>query len=112
MSVWLQRQKTKKQVFSLVLPVTTSASKFGHSVKYVAEDTIACLPANNTASCGFYKSVERPSYSSTGGTILTIWFLNLISLLWEFPWEIQVRTNLLTEARGSAWHPQPKMWKL
>lgn len=69
----------------------------------MVEDIIACLPA---------KSVERQRFSSAGGTILAIWLLDIISLLQGFPWEIQLRTSLLSKARGSVWHPQPKMLKL
>ncbi len=40
------------------------------------------------------------------------WFKELISLLAGSPWEIPLRQDMLSQARGTIWHPRPDLWKL
>ncbi len=40
------------------------------------------------------------------------WFAELISLLAGSPWEIPLRQEMLSQARGMIWHPRPDLWKL
>ncbi len=41
-----------------------------------------------------------------------VWFPDLISLLDGPPLELPIRKNLLSQAVGSIFHPQPELWKL
>ncbi len=41
-----------------------------------------------------------------------VWFSDLISLLDGSPWEIPVRSDLLSQAGGTLVHPRPELWKL
>ncbi len=41
-----------------------------------------------------------------------VWFPDLISLLDGPPLELPVRRDLLSQAGGSIFHPQPELWKL
>ena len=40
------------------------------------------------------------------------WFAELVSLIVGSPWEIPLRQDLLSQARGMIWHPRPDLWKL
>ena len=40
------------------------------------------------------------------------WFPELIQLADSAPWPIPVRRDLLSQARGSIWHPHPEHWSL
>ncbi len=40
------------------------------------------------------------------------WFSELIPLLYQLPWEIPIRQDLLSQLQGKIWHPQPEIWKL
>ncbi len=40
------------------------------------------------------------------------WFLDLVSLSIEPPWEIPLRHDRLTQARDTIWHPRPDLWRL
>ncbi len=40
------------------------------------------------------------------------WFSELIPLLYQSPWEITIRRDLLSQLQGKIWHPQPELWKL
>lgn len=41
-----------------------------------------------------------------------VWFSDLMSLLDGPPWEIPVRRDLLSQAKGAIVHPRPDIWKL
>ena len=41
-----------------------------------------------------------------------VWFADLVSLLDGSPWEIPIRTDLLSQAQGTIIHPRPELWKL
>ncbi|KAA0701345.1 hypothetical protein E1301_Tti024361 [Triplophysa tibetana] len=41
-----------------------------------------------------------------------VWFSDLLMLLEGQPWEIPLRQDLLTQARGTICHPSPELWKL
>lgn len=41
-----------------------------------------------------------------------MWFPELIYLLSAAPWQIPLRTDLLSQARGMIYHPQPELWSL
>ncbi len=41
-----------------------------------------------------------------------VWFPDIISLLDGPPLELSVRRDLLSQAGGSIFHPQPELWKL
>ncbi len=40
------------------------------------------------------------------------WFLELMLLVTAPPWQIPLRKDLLTQRRGTLWHPHPDLWKL
>ncbi|XDV41642.1 hypothetical protein PO909_010463 [Leuciscus waleckii] len=40
------------------------------------------------------------------------WFPVLMQLTSTAPWSIPVRRDLLSQARGSIWHPRPELWSL
>ncbi len=40
------------------------------------------------------------------------WFVDLVSLLEDSPWEIPIRRDLLSQAGGTICHPRPEMWQL
>ncbi len=41
-----------------------------------------------------------------------VWFPDIISLLDMPPLELSIRKDLLSQAGGSIFHPQPELWKL
>ncbi|XP_026084954.1 uncharacterized protein LOC113060276, partial [Carassius auratus] len=41
-----------------------------------------------------------------------VWFSDLVSLLDGSPWEIPIRTDLLSQAQGTIIHPRLELWKL
>ncbi len=40
------------------------------------------------------------------------WFPELMLLVTAPPWQIPLRKDLLTQRRGTLWHPRPDLWKL
>ncbi len=40
------------------------------------------------------------------------WFLELMLLATAPPWPIPLRKDLLSQRRGTLWHPRPDLWKL
>ncbi len=40
------------------------------------------------------------------------WFPELMLLVTAPPWQILLRKDLLTQRRGTLWHPRPDLWKL
>ncbi len=40
------------------------------------------------------------------------WFPELMLLVTARPWQIPLRKDLLTQRRGTLWHPRPDLWKL
>ncbi len=40
------------------------------------------------------------------------WFPELMLLVTAPPWQIPLRRDLLTQRRGTLWHPHPDLWKL
>ncbi len=40
------------------------------------------------------------------------WFPELMLLVTASPWQIPLRKDLLTQRRGTLWHPRPDLWKL
>ncbi len=40
------------------------------------------------------------------------WFPELMLLVTAPPWQIPLRKDLLTQRRGTLWHPHPDLWKL
>ncbi len=40
------------------------------------------------------------------------WFPELMLLMTAPPWQIPLRKDLLTQRRGTLWHPRPDLWKL
>lgn len=40
------------------------------------------------------------------------WFPDLLEILTAPPWPIPLRRDLLSQADGSIWHPNPEWWKL
>ncbi len=40
------------------------------------------------------------------------WFPELMLLVTAPPWQIPLRKGLLTQRRGTLWHPRPDLWKL
>ncbi|KAL0177571.1 hypothetical protein M9458_026465, partial [Cirrhinus mrigala] len=54
------------------------------------------------------------------GTVLLVvpswpnqpWFPELVELLTAPPWPIPLRRDLLSQAKGSVWHPRPELWNL
>ncbi len=40
------------------------------------------------------------------------WFPELMLLVTAPPWQIPLRKHLLTQRRGTLWHPRPDLWKL
>ncbi len=40
------------------------------------------------------------------------WFPELMLLVTTPPWQIPLRKDLLTQRRGTLWHPRPDLWKL
>ncbi len=94
----------------LVLPHVSSSSQTGHDGADVAEASppIALLP-------GVLERVRRdrvlllliaPRWPGR------VWFPDIISLLNGPPLELPVRKDLLSQAGGSRFHPQPELWKL
>lgn len=41
-----------------------------------------------------------------------VWFSDIIALLAGPPWQIPLRRDLLSQAGGTIFHPQPELWKL
>ncbi len=39
-----------------------------------------------------------------------VWFLEMIKLLSATLWSIPLRRDLLSQAQGKIWHPQPELW--
>ncbi len=40
------------------------------------------------------------------------WFPDLLEILTSSPWPIPLKRDLLSQADGSVWHPNPEWWKL
>ncbi len=40
------------------------------------------------------------------------WFTELMLLVTAPPWQIPLRKDLLTQRRGTLWHPRPDLWRL
>jgi ribonuclease HI len=40
------------------------------------------------------------------------WFADMMELLVDSPWEIPLRRDLLSQANGTVWHPNPGLWNL
>ncbi len=40
------------------------------------------------------------------------WFAELARLLTAVPWPIPLRRDLVSQANGTIWHPQPELWPL
>ncbi len=41
-----------------------------------------------------------------------VWFPEMIQLLSAAPWPIPLSRDLLSQAQGMIWHPQPELWSL
>ena len=40
------------------------------------------------------------------------WFSELVPLVTAPPWPIPLRKDLLSQGRGTLWHPRPDLWNL
>lgn len=40
------------------------------------------------------------------------WFLDLLETQTGLPWAVQLRKDLLSQARGLIWHPNLELWDL
>ncbi len=99
---------------TLVLPHASSSSWTGHDGAGMAEASSVCISPNRSAP-------GSPGESSLGPGFTTfhcprwpcrVWFPDIISLLDGPPLELPVRRELLSQAGGSRFHPQPELWKL
>ena len=41
-----------------------------------------------------------------------LWLADLINMSVQPPWELPLRRDLLSQARGTVWHPRPELWHL
>ncbi len=95
---------------TLVLPHASSSPRTGRDGADVAEASSVCISPDRTAP-GVLERVRRdrvllPRWPGR------VWFLDLISLLDGHPLELLVRRDILFQAGGSIFHPQPELCKL
>ncbi|MGH0123724.1 UNVERIFIED_CONTAM: hypothetical protein FKN15_013590 [Acipenser sinensis] len=55
-----------------------------------------------------------PAFLASEASVLLvrIWFSTLCQLLNDQPWDTPLRLALLSQARGTLWHPEPGDWRL
>ncbi len=97
--------------FSLSFPTTLGIDAFAHpwlNVSLYAFPPIKLIPA---VLCRVKVSGARLLLIAPFWPSQT-WFSELTPLLYQPPWEIPIRRDLLSQLQGKIWHPQPELWKL
>ncbi len=92
-------------LYILVLPHVSSSSQTGHDGADVAEASPPGSPGESSPGPGLLLLIA-PRWPGR------VWFPDIISLLNGPPRELPVRRDLLSQAGGSRFHPQPELWKL
>ncbi len=99
---------------TLVLPHASSSTRTGCDGADVAEASYLCISPDRSAPGSPEKSSPRPGSTTfhCPAVASRVWFADIISLLDVPPLELPVRKDLLSQAGGSIFHPQPELWKL
>lgn len=101
---------------TLVFPVSPISFRSGCSGPQMVQNQPVCFSRDPAAPSSSAQTTigpgGAPSFSSPVVSLPVVFFFHLVSLLVSPPWEISLRHDLLTQARGTIWHTGPDLWKL
>ncbi len=97
----------------VLLPVPLSAER-GRAHSALASSQALCVSSDQNIASGVMQDQGGASVSDTHSPELAEqpWFPDLTELLVAPPWPIPVRRDMLSQADGSVWHPNPELWSL
>lgn len=117
---WMLHLQTVHLIWS-----TSSLQKTTITAQYISRRTRMHWPMNGPAIPYMTSLQLRCSLRSSGRSGKTdeqsfwwppwqnqSWFPELTQLLSAAPWPIPLRNDLLSQAKGMIWHPQPELWAL
>lgn len=95
------RQRTLTETHSLMKQFTLGVNVLTQTL---ADSVQICVSTNKTPPSSAVQH-QGGEGNSAAGRATQPWFPDLLELLTGSPWTVQLRKDLLSQARGSIWHP-------